>query len=71
MFLSSTCLDTVSDYENKDNQSIIEFQVFFDGDTNHLEKIVWRNNSVTDRRQFHCGPVTPYGGRDLGQHWFR
>ena len=18
-----------------------------------------------------CGPVTPYGGRDLGQHWFR
>ena len=141
MFLSSTCLDIVSDYKNKDDQSIhysdgimgamasqttsltfvystvhagadqrkhqssasqafvrgihrwpvifphkwpvtrkmfpfddvimIEFQVFFDGDTNHLETILWRNNSVTDRRQFHCGPVTPNGGKDLGQHWFR
>ena len=33
--------------------------------TNH-DTIHWRTYIST-----HCGLVTPYGGRDLGQHWFR
>ena len=29
-------------------------------------------NTATGANEFtHCGLVTPYGGMDLGQHWFR
>ena len=27
--------------------------------------------SLSYNELVHCGLVTPYGGRDLGQHWFR
>ena len=29
------------------------------------------NSDLVKQTLTHCGLVTPYGGRDLGQHWLR
>ena len=36
------------------------------------EHIMWYGASmIINMYSKHCGLVTPYGGRDLGQHWLR
>ena len=32
---------------------------------------LWQSYYTHNLSLTHCGLVTPYGGRDLGQHWFR
>ena len=37
----------------------------------HLHLGILGNKYNENSTLTHCGLVTPYGGRDLGQHWFR